>query len=267
MRICDCGLRLACYISVRGGYHMTSIEAIINRQFLRWEQEQSRRPDRNRTSFEPPPIVTVSRQTGSRGSYFASRLAQKLGYQRLHREVIDAICESSGYRKRIVESLDESLRSEIELMVEAVFTGQAVDHSDYSRHLCRVILSMARLGGVVLVGRGGNFILGPKRGFHMRVICPMHRRITNLMEYKHLTREDAEQEAADSDRRRREFVRKLFDADIDDPQRYDLVLNAAYIDVEEMVTTAIEAIRGKADKLSHLDNDHHPDSDDNAATA
>jgi len=67
---------------------MTSIEAIINRQLLKWELDRKssepEAPDRPR----PLPIVSISRQTGSRGSYFGSRLAQRLGYQRLHREAI-----------------------------------------------------------------------------------------------------------------------------------------------------------------------------------
>ncbi len=234
---------------------MTSIEAIINRQCLRWEQQQTKVAGAHKSVDAPPPIITVSRQTGSRGSYFASRLAQKLGYQRIHREIIDAICESSGYRKRIVESLDEKSRSELELMVEAMVTGQAVDHRDYIRHLYRVILSMSRLGGVVVVGRAGNFILGPKRGFHVRIVCPMERRICNLMEYRKVTRDEAKRQIEESDRLRREFAHRHFGADNNDPRHYDLVINAAYIDVEEMVATATAAIRGKTDKLTHPDHD------------
>ena len=234
---------------------MTSIEAIINRQFLRWDQQQKTRPQETVSEQKPPPIVTVSRQSGSRGSYFASRLAQKLGYQRIHREVIDAICASSGHRARIVAALDEHSRSDLEVMVESIISGQSFDHSDYMRHLVRVLLSMSRLGGVVVVGRGANFILGPKRGFHIRFVCPVERRIDNLIAYKQLSAEEADERIKTTDTERTHFVRRLFDADINDPLRYDLVINAAYIDVEELVETSIAAINGKMDKLSHLDND------------
>jgi len=234
---------------------MTSIEALINRQFLRWEQQHKEREQSPQQPPPPLPIVTVSRQTGSRGSYFASRLAQKLEYQRIHREIIDAICASSGHRKRIIESLDERSRSAIDVLAEAFVTGASVDHSDYRRHLAQVVLSMSRLGGVVLVGRGGNLILGPTRGFHIRVICPREKRITNLMTYKGLSADDAGAAIDKSDDERRRFIRKLNDADIDDPRHYDLVINAANIDVEEMVSAVVEAIRGKMDKLAHPEND------------
>jgi cytidylate kinase len=234
---------------------MTSIEAIIERQCRRWEQQQKARPTEPPPRTQPLPIITVSRQSGSRGSYFASRLAQKLGYQRMHREVIDAVCRSTGYRKRIIEALDEHSRSELETLAEAFITGQSVDHSDYVRHLCKVILSMSHLGGIVLVGRGGNFILGPRRGFHIRFVAPRDRRIANLIAYKQLTEEEAEKSIKASDERRRDFIRQVFDADIDCPLHYDLVMNAEFIDVEELVETTVRAIEGKMDKLAHLDND------------
>jgi len=234
---------------------MTSIESIINRQLLKWELEKREIEEAKAAPEKPSPIVTVSRETGSRGSYFGSRLAQRLGYQRLHREAIEIICRSSGYRKRIIESLDQHFRSQLDVMMEALLTGQAVDNSDYTRQLCQVVISMSQLGGVVLMGRGGSFILGPKRGFHIRVVCPRGRRIENLMKYKELSAEQAEKEIDTSDRDRRQFVKKLFDADIDDPREYDMCLNTSLVDIEELVDTAVTAINGKMDKLTYLDHD------------
>jgi len=234
---------------------MTSIEAIINRQILKWELEKKEAAPAAQSRPQPAPIVTISRQTGSRGSYFGSRLALRLGYQRLHREAIDLICKSSGYRKRVVETLDEHLRSRLELLAESMVTGQSVDSGDYLRHLCQVVLSMSQLGGVVLMDRAGCFILGPQRGFHMRVVCPREKRIENLVKYKQLTLDEADAAVDESDTRRRKFVAQLFACDIDDPHHYDLMLNSALMDVEEMVETATVAIKAKMSKLTWLDHD------------
>jgi len=234
---------------------MTSIEAIINRQLLKWELERKETEPAAPGRVPPAPIITISRQTGSRGSYFGSRLALRLGYQRLHREAIDLICRSSGFQKRIIESLDDHFRSRLELMVEAMVTGQAVDNSDYSQHLCKTVLLMSQLGGVVLMGRGGNFILGPECGFHLRVVCPKEKRIENLVKYKQITPEEAARTISESDSARRKFVARLFDREIDDPHHYDLVLNSALLDVEEMVDTALVAIKAKMSKLTWPDHD------------
>ncbi len=234
---------------------MTSIEAIVNRQLLKWELEKQEVETKSEVRRSPAPIVTISRESGSRGSYFGSRLAGRLGYQRLHREAIDVICRSSGYLRRVIESLDGHSRSQLELTIESFLTGQAVDHSDYAKQLCRVVLSMSELGGVVLMGRGGNVILGPRRGFHIRVICPRKKRIANLIKYKQIDADEAKKIIERSDRDRREFVTTLCNEDIDNPRLYDLVVNTAFIDIEELTDTAIVAIKAKMDKLTHLDND------------
>lgn len=230
---------------------MAAIDDIINRQFHQWEMEKARReeqPPETLRTFQP--IVTISRENGSRGAYFGDLLAQHLGYQYVHREIVDAIADSSGYRKRIIESLDERYRSRLILAVEGALTGQAVDHTDYVRHLCEVILSMARLGGVVLVGRGGSFILGPQNGFHIRFVCPKERRIENIVKYRGITKVEAARQVERSDRERREMVDKLFDADIDDPHNYDMVINSMYVDFEALIPGVAAAVKTKMEKLA-----------------
>jgi cytidylate kinase len=230
---------------------MASIEQIINRQFGMWEMQQKERKVTLEPFPLPPPIVTVSREHGSRGSYLAGRLAEAMGYQRLHREAIDAICQSSGYRRHIIESLDEKYRSNITMLVESFLIGQAVHPVDYARNLYLVILSMAELGGVVLVGRGGNFILGPEKGFHIRVVCPLEKRVENLIKYKAMEREEAVASIAESDLERKELIRKMFGQDINDSCFYDLCINTAGIDSEDIIPSILGAIDGKMNKLRH----------------
>lgn len=228
----------------------SSIEAIINRQLLRWEIERNRRVERKVSVPRRPQVVTVSREVGSRGSFFAGRLAERMGFQLLHREVIDAICTSSGYRRRIIESLDDRFRSDLDILAESLVTQQSVDHSDYHRHLVKIVLSMACLGGVVLVGRGGSFILGPLRGFHVRVLAPVERRQANLMKYRGLSQDDARDEVKRIDQERREMVKKLFGEDIDDPHHYDMVINLAMLELEDLIEPTVLAIKSKFEKLT-----------------
>lgn len=230
---------------------MAAIDDIINRQFRQWELERAKREEQpSDTRLTSQPIVTISRENGSRGAYFGDLLAQHLGFQYMHREIVDVIAETSGYRKRMIESLDEKYRSRLILAMEATLTGQAVDHSDYVKHLCEVVLSMARLGGVVLVGRGGSFILGPQNGFHVRFVCPKAKRIENIVKYRGLSKEDAAKQVDRSDKERREMVKKLFDADINDPHNYDMVINTMHIDTEIIIPSVAAAIKSKMEKLT-----------------
>ncbi|MBK7142764.1 MAG: cytidylate kinase-like family protein [bacterium] len=225
---------------------MTSIDAIINRQLLKWELERRRTSEETHPPHaEPHRIITISRQTGSRGSFLATLLAERLGFQRLHREVIDAISKESGYYKRLLEALDEHTRGRLQMAVDAAFSGQMVDHTDYNEYLHKVVLSLAELGGVILMGRGGNLILGPHKGLHVRVVCPDSTRVENLCRYKEISAREAHLLMERTDRDRSAFIHRLFNQEIDDPMQYDLVINTGMLSLESAVSIVETAFHAK----------------------
>jgi len=231
---------------------MSSIGAIIERQCRLWEMERRKKQEAGKSGQSLPTqlIITVSRQRGSRGSFLAEQLAQKLDRPLLHRELVDEICRTSGYRRQVIESLDNKMRSRIELWVDGLLKGQYVDSSDYFRYLLNVIRTLAVQGGVVVVGRGANFIISPSQGYHVRVIAGPEIRAANLVKYQGFTPAEAEKEVRDSDRIRSEFIRSHFKRDINDPQAYDLVVNTTHLDIE----TALEIIEtGYKAKAAGLD--------------
>ena len=214
---------------------MTSIEAIIDRQLRRWELESSIRAaelTREEIQQRHQPVITISRQRGSGGTVIAKTLAERFNYTLLHRDIIDRMVESTGYKRRLLEALDEHSHSQMELWFEAMVGGKYLDGSDYIKHLLEIIYSISRLGGVVVIGRGANFVIGHDLGFHIRVVAPREDRIKKLMEYEGLSEKDAAKAVDDSDRERSEFIKKTYHESIDDPLHYDLVINHLTISVE-----------------------------------
>jgi len=231
---------------------MTTLDSIIDRQIKRWELEKKRREEEQKSQEKvilPRPVITVSRERGSRGSYLAKMLAEKLNYQLVHREIIDYIVKDSGVRRRLIESLDEKIRSEIELWVEGLFKGKYLGKSDYSSHLMKSVLAIAQHGETVIVGRGANFILGLKKGFHIRVVAPLEKRIENLIEYKHFNAAEAKKEIERGDKERKEFIHTFFGKNIDDPTCYDLILNSANFQIEEALNLILKAFESKFKKM------------------
>lgn len=207
---------------------MPGIENIIDRQLRRWELERAMRRHQAGEPHEPhafQPVITVSRQRGSGGSVIAERLSQRFGYTLLHRDIIDRICRSSGHMRRIVESLDGHAKPELTVWFEAMLGQRYMDAGDYLKHLLQIIDSMARLGGVVVVGRGSNLVVGIERGFHVRVVAPREQRIRAIAARDGKSVREAERDVDASDRDRTEFVRKAFGRDINDPLAYDLIVN------------------------------------------
>jgi len=223
---------------------MTTLENIIDRQIKRWELEKKRREKEQKAQAKellPRPVITVSRERGSRGSYLAKMLAEKLNYQLIHREIINFIAKDSGVRLRLIESLDERIRSEIELWVEGLFRGKYLGKSDYFFYLMKSVLAIAHHGETVIVGRGANFILGLKKGFHLRIVAPVEKRIENLIKYESLTKTEAKKEIELKDKERKDFIRTFFGKDINAPTSYDLILNSANFQIEEALDLMLKA--------------------------
>ncbi len=232
---------------------MPSFENILDRQVRRWELEKTAQlheggpHDRGRAPRQP--VLTVSRQRGSGGTILAERLAQRFGYTLLHRDVIDRICESAGYKRRIVESLDGHARSQLQLWFESVVQGSYVDASDYVKALLEVIYSISALGGVVVVGRGANFILGQERGFHIRVVAPREVRVRNLVTREGMSERDARRTVEKCDHERDAWVRQVFGRSADDPLAYDLVINHLSISMEAATSLVAAAAQEKFERL------------------
>ncbi|MBU1320044.1 MAG: cytidylate kinase-like family protein [candidate division Zixibacteria bacterium] len=229
---------------------MTNIEVLIDRQIKKWELEKKAREEQAAPkSKEVLPIITVSRERGSSGSFLARRLAEEFDFQLAHRQVIDIICSNSGFRRRVVEALDEKTKSQIESWVEGLMHDHYVDSSDYFKHLHHTIIALARHGGLVVIGRGANFVLTLQTGFHIRVVAPERRRVERIMEFANVDKKAAQEAVAKSDEERAEFIKNGFGYDINDPHYYDLVINTGFIDIEDAVKIAIKAIGAKFEKL------------------
>lgn len=226
---------------------MSSTDQLLDRQLRRWELERQsaragRAPERERSL---QPILTVSRQHGSAGAELAGRLAERFDYTLLHRDLIDAICATTGHQRRLLSSLDEHTRSELTAWVESLIAGQAVDASDYTRALLETVRAFAALGGVVVVGRGANFIVGPTGGFHLRVVAPRDQRARAIAARRGGSARDAEREVDASDRERASFIRKVYRRDIDDPLAYDLIVDLGALDHDTALETVVTAAHGK----------------------
>jgi cytidylate kinase len=231
---------------------MTSVQGIIDRQLRRWEIERAARaaqPPREKVGPPEHPLITVSRQRGSGGSRIAELVARRFDYTLLHRDVIDRICASGNIRRSIVESLDEHAKSQIAIWCDAMVAQRYTDSSDYVRLLLETIRSVAALGGVVVVGRGANFIAGPEHGLHVRVVAPRETRIQRLVDHARLSRKDAAREVETSERERAEFIRKVYGRDIGDPEGYDLVVNTGAITFDEAVDLVAGAAKSKFERL------------------
>jgi cytidylate kinase len=232
-----------------------SIDGIIDRQLRRWEMERT--TARTLASERAPavlaqPIITFSRQHGSNGAAIAGQLAERFQYTLLHRDIIDRMCQSTGYARRLLEALDERSKSQVTNWFDAMLAGKYVDANDYVHALLKTMYSISQLGGAVVVGRGANFIVGPQGGFHVRVVAPREQRIRNVMARRNSSHKDASLEVDQRDHERAEFIRKLFGHSVDDPLAYDVIVNEAETTPNAILGWLEVAARDKFGRLRPL---------------
>lgn len=220
---------------------MTSIEALIDRQLTRRQVFERAPKSQSPAQEEKPPqlrVITISRETGSGGRTLAARLAKRLGFELIDRQIVDKLSHDTGARERLIASLDERTRSAVGLWVEGILTGRYIDQSEYANALCRSVSTLAEHGDSVIIGRGANVILGPRGGLHIRVIAPPEVRVQNLMRHMGMAPREAREHIDLCDEERRRFYAEFLNADIDNPNDYHLVINTARtgLDVAEDLT-------------------------------
>ncbi|MEE9552799.1 MAG: cytidylate kinase-like family protein [candidate division Zixibacteria bacterium] len=227
---------------------MTSIESIIDRQLKRWEFQKLMAAKEAARKQRFRPVITISRTLGARGEEIGSRMAELTGFHLTDREILDAIASDFGIQSKIVELFDETTRSELESWFDGIIRGRIIDSSDYLKSLAKTIGSIMRHGETILMGRGANIIIGPGRGFHVRVVAPLAKRIARISEERNITDDEAEKLITENDIRQAKFIKKSFGVDIDDPVPYDLVLNSDMIDIDGAAELALLAY-GKKERV------------------
>ena len=109
-----------------------------------------------------------------------------------------------------------------------------------------VIRDLATEENIVMVGRGGQFILRNHRGvLHVLVIAPLESRLNKVMIDLNVQRDEALRYIEENDSGRRSFVQRFFHADMEDPQHYDLVINTKHISFDAAARLVVAAAAEK----------------------
>lgn len=191
------------------------------------------------------PFITLAREPGSGGEPIAKALAEKLGYEFVDEQLVEAIARSTKRRKETISTLDEKTRSVVEDLVHSLLNPEYVEETRFIKELFRTILAYAYKGRVVILGRGANFITPFARGLHVMVTAPYAVRVQRAIDYEGHTREKAKQVIAEVEAQRRDFINKYISKDARKPYAYDLTLNTQYYQIHQSCQIIIEALKQK----------------------
>ena len=97
------------------------------------------------------------------------------------------------------------------------------------QYTTQAILRLAGLGHSILVGRGANVVTARLPNvFHIRLVAPLAARIRHAAECYRLSEAEAAKLVRERDHARRRYLRRYFNAEIDDPTLYHVTLNTGW---------------------------------------
>jgi cytidylate kinase len=180
--------------------------------------------------------LTISREYGSGGANIAKILAERLGWELLDHQLIDAIARAGHVDAKVVTRLDERAESWLArinrdaMRAASVGAGIVADAGvcfdpDVMTELTRLIIEEAHThGNCVIVGRGAQCILQNKPDvFHAFVYAPLHDRVARLQ--KRLgTEVHIERRIHAVDSERAHYLRQRFFKEWNDPHLYDMMI-------------------------------------------
>jgi cytidylate kinase len=195
----------------------------------------------------PKPFITISRDPGSGGAPIAKRLAEKLNFKLVDKQIVGQIAKSIKKKKSVVESIDEKSRNQINDIVHSVLNKDYVDDYTYLSELTKIILAYAHEGHVVILGRGSNFICPFAKGLHVRVTAPYETRVNRAIEYEGFNQRKAREVIAKVEKERDKFIHQYFSKKKDYPKSrvFDLTVNTQNFDIEEAANIILEAFYTK----------------------
>ena len=204
------------------------------------------------------PCISVSRETGAGAQVVCKELIKVLDsksekYDSLwtyfDRQLIEKVLEDHHLPKQVSEYMIEDKYRHLSSAVN-VLLGLHPSQWSLLHKTTETVLQLARMGKVIIVGRGGNIItLKLKNVFHVRLIAPLENRIKYIMDVQKMNRQDAEAYIRKEDVARRNYLKSNFSRDIENPELYHMVLNTGLLTHGETATLIADAVMKKFVKL------------------
>ena len=197
------------------------------------------------------PTVTISRQAGCGALVVAEKLAALLQARSpkgappwtvFDRNLMEKVLKDHNLPARLAKFLPEDRMTELQDIMDEVF-GLHPPSWTVVHQITETILQLAELGGAILIGRAGNVITAKLPNvFHVRLVAPLEDRVEHAQEFYSMTKKAAREFCLKEDRGRRRYLKKYFDADVDDPLLQHLTINTGLVSYDEAARIVAEAM-------------------------
>ncbi len=200
-------------------------------------------------------VITISRHFGAGGRTLGRRLAKRLGYFFGDDAVIEEIARKARVAPHSVESHERKIGSLISKVVTSAISGNYIDRltgedsgyiddNSYVEILSEVVTEFAKTDNVILLGRGGQYILKDfENAYHILLVAEKKDRIKFMRTNYGMSEQAAAKAVEQGDKRRNNLYAMFARKGYDSPMRYHLSLNMSRIGMDkaaELVCSLLE---------------------------
>jgi cytidylate kinase len=194
-------------------------------------------------------VITISREFGAGGRTLGQLVAEKLGYTLIDETLIEMVANEANVSTDWVKSIEKQGSGSI-IKYISKFAGLGkgylsrladinkgyIDGSIYINLLQKIIPQIAQEGNVVILGRGGQYILkNYESTYHLLLVADLEDRITFMEEHYDLSRKEAGMIVKQHDKRRKSLYSYFGRDDYDQPHIYHMAFNMSLLKMEKVV--------------------------------
>ena len=204
------------------------------------------------------PVITISRLTGCDGREVAAALVAQLNlryntnkWRWIDKDIIyHAAHELKTDTNRVESYYQGKTLSDMSEMIMA-FSGSFVTDSSVKKAIREVVLSIAREGNAVIIGRGGVAITRDMtNALHIRLVAPLYWRVENVMKKKGMIIEKAEEYVVETDEKRHKMILDFLDKK---PQNidflFDSTLNRSSFTIDQLSLLILNMYEAKLGRM------------------
>ena len=184
-------------------------------------------------------ILTISREFGSGGRDIGRAAADAMGYEYIDRKkILEDMAKEGKLWEQKAEHFDENFPELWERKDWAYKGFVALNQSHF--------MERAVKGNVVLIGRGGNFLL---KRFPMvlsiRIVAPMDQRIERVATREGINSENAQWLIEKADEEMSKAVYLIYGRNWDDPKEYHMVFDTSKQGQDEIIALVRKGLTEK----------------------
>ncbi len=181
-------------------------------------------------------IITISRGSYYRGREVAEKLAAKLGYECISREILlEASQEFNIAEIKLVRAIQDA---------PTILQRFTREKEKYVAFIRAALLKHVQQDNVVYHGLFGNFFLqNIPHVLKVRIVGDLEARVADEVEREGIAEAKAREIILRDDQERRKWALHLYGADIWDATFYDMVIHLKSITVDDAVSLLMNALQ------------------------